>query len=104
MRRIASTPRTAWQQRVEAAGLAWHTSEGPYWNESAFYQFTAKEVATLEAVTNELAGMAERAVEHVIENKLYARMHVPPLTEPLIEASWHAEPPSLHPRVHLSSV
>jgi len=24
--------------------VTWHTLEQPYWNESAFYEFTAKEV------------------------------------------------------------
>ncbi|MGO9260471.1 MAG: glutathionylspermidine synthase family protein [Bryobacteraceae bacterium] len=102
MRRIASTPRPSWQQRVEEAGLAWHTSQQPYWNESAFYQFTAQEVASLEAATNELEAMTLRAVEHVIENKLYARMNVPPMAAPLIEASWQAEPPSLYGRFDLA--
>ena len=102
MRRIASTPRPSWQQRVEEAGLAWHTSQQPYWNESAFYQFTAQEVASLEAATNELEAMTLRAVEHVIENKLYARMNVPAMAAPLIEASWHAEPPSLYGRFDLA--
>jgi glutathionylspermidine synthase len=102
MRRIPSTPRPNWQQRVEAAGLAWHTNEQPYWNESAFYQFTAREVAQLEAATNELEALTLRAVEHIIENRLYARMRVPELAAPLIEASWNAEPPSLYGRFDLA--
>ena len=102
MRRIASTPRPDWEQRVEEAGLAWHSSEQPYWNESAFYRFTAQEVATLEAATNQLEAMTLRAVEHIIENHLYARLKVPPMAAPLIEASWHAEPPSLYGRFDLA--
>ena len=90
MRRIACTPRPRWQQRVEEAGLAWHSSERPYWNESAFYQFTASEVTALEAVTNELEAMTLRAVEHIVTNNLYPRLKVPPLDVPLIEASWRA--------------
>ncbi|MCX6627501.1 MAG: glutathionylspermidine synthase family protein, partial [Candidatus Solibacter sp.] len=54
MRRIAATPRPDWQRKVEEAGLTWHTGEQPYWNEAAFYEFTAKEVDVLEAATNEL--------------------------------------------------
>jgi len=102
MRRIVSTPRPGWQQRVEEAGLVWNTGEQPCWNESAFYQFTAEEVASLEAVTNELETMMARSVEHIIENKLYARMNVPPIAVPLIETSWHAEPPSLYGRFDLA--
>ena len=51
-------------------------------------------MASLEAATNELEGMTLRAAEYVIENKLYARMRIPPIAEPLIEASWHAEHPA----------
>lgn len=80
----------------------WNTGEQPCWNESAFYQFTAEEVASLEAVTNELETMMARSVEHIIENKLYARMNVPPIAVPLIETSWHAEPPSLYGRFDLA--
>jgi glutathionylspermidine synthase len=102
MRRIASTPRSNWQQRVEEAGLAWHSSDRPYWNESAFYRFTAKEIAELEAATNELEAMTLRAVEHIVGNRLYARLNVPPIAVPLIEASWHAEPPSIYGRFDLA--
>jgi glutathionylspermidine synthase len=102
MRRIASTPRSGWQQRVEAAGLVWNTSEQPCWNESAFYRFAAKEVASIEAVTNELEVMMVRSVEYIIENQLYARMNVPPIAVPLIETSWHNEPPSLYGRFDLA--
>src|SRR5438105_9294004 len=49
MRRVASAPRAHWQQKVEEAGLMWHSAEQPYWNESAFYEFTAKEVGVLES-------------------------------------------------------
>jgi glutathionylspermidine synthase len=102
MRRLASTPRANWQARVEEAGLAWHTGDQPYWNESAFYEFTAKEVDTLEAATNELERMSIAAVQHVIDNQLYARMGISPVAVPLIEKSWEAEPPSLYGRFDLS--
>ena len=54
MRRVATEPRSNWQQRVEEKGLTWAAGEQPYWNESAFYEFTAKEVEVLESATNEL--------------------------------------------------
>jgi glutathionylspermidine synthase len=102
MRRIPANPRPGWQERVEAAGLAWHTGERPYWNESAYYRFTAREIAGIEAATNELEAMTLRAAGHIIENRLYTRMGVPPLAAPLIEASWEAEPPSLYGRFDLA--
>ena len=69
MRRIPCAPRPAWQRRVEEAGLVWHTGEQPYWNESAFYEFTAGEVETLERATNELEAMTLPPAAHITENK-----------------------------------
>jgi glutathionylspermidine synthase len=102
MRRLASTPRTNWQTKVESAGLTWHTPGQPYWNESAFYQFTAKEVDVLEAASNELEQMSLAAVQHTIDNRLYAQLKIPESAAPLIEGSWNAEPPSLYGRFDLA--
>jgi glutathionylspermidine synthase len=102
MRRIASPPRTDWQKRVEAAGLTWHTPEQqPYWNEAAFYEFTSKDVDLLAAATNELEAMTRRAVQHMIDNRLYAKLSIPEAAVALIERSWEAEPPSLYGRFDL---
>src|SRR3954465_339292 len=102
MRRIANAPRTEWQKKVESVGLTWHSLEQPYWNESAFYEFTAKQVDALEAATNELEKMTLAAAQHIIDNKLYGRMGIPETAVPLIEASWEAEPPSLYGRFDLA--
>ena len=101
MRRIASTPRRDWQRKVESTGLTWHTGEQPYWNESAFYEFTAKEVDLLASATNELEEMTLKAAQHVIDNRLYSKMGIPSLAVSLIERSWEAEPPSLYGRFDL---
>jgi glutathionylspermidine synthase len=104
MRRVRSTPRVHWQSRVEAAGLTWHSAESAqvYWNESAFYEFTSKEIEALEACTSELAGMTLHAAEHIIENKLYSKLGIPESAVRLIEDSWEAEPPSLYGRFDLA--
>ncbi len=98
MRRVAIAPRADWEKKVESVGLTWHSLDRPYWNESAFYEFTAKEVDVLEKATNELEKMTLAAAQHIIDNKLYARMGIPASAAPLIEASWEAEPPSLYGR------
>jgi glutathionylspermidine synthase len=102
MRRVACSPRTNWESNVEAAGLTWHTPDQTYWNESAFYQFTAKEVDVLEAASNELEQMSLAAVQHIIDNRLYAQLRIPENAIPLIESSWKAEPPSLYGRFDLA--
>ena len=63
MRRIATSPRANWQKKVEEVGLTWHTGDRPYWNESAFYEFTAKEVDFLEAATSDLEKMTLQAAQ-----------------------------------------
>src|SRR5204863_9073965 len=98
MRRVTSTPRPDWQKKVESVGLTWHSLEQPYWNESAFYEFTAKEVDVLETATNELEAMTLAAVQHVIDNLLYSRLGIPESGVPLIESSWQVEPSSLYGR------
>jgi glutathionylspermidine synthase len=102
MRRIASAPRPDWQRKVEQAGLSWHTPDGlPYWNEAAFYEFTAGEIDPLEQATNELEKMTLEAVQYAIDNRLYSRMAIPDVAISLIEHSWESEPPSLYGRFDL---
>src|SRR5262245_20510767 len=98
MRRHTISPRADWQKRVEEVGLTWHTADQEYWNESAYYEFSAKEVETMEAATNELEGMTLQAAQHIIDNRLYAQMGIPGEAVPLIETSWEMEPPSLYGR------
>jgi len=106
MRRIATEPRAGWQQKVEEAGLAWHSGEQPYcrqcWNESAFYEFTAKEVDLLKAATNELEKMTLAAAQHIIDHRLYSRMGIAESAARLIESSWEAGRPSLYGRFDLA--
>jgi glutathionylspermidine synthase len=102
MRRIATSARAGWQKKVEDVGLTWHSGDRVYWNESAFYEFSAKEVDQLEAATNELERMTLAAAQHVIDNHLYSSMGIPAIAVPLIERSWEAEPPSLYGRFDLA--
>jgi glutathionylspermidine synthase len=102
MRRIACHPRCDWRTKVEAAGLTWHTAgELPYWDESAFYEFTGAEADLLAAATNELERMTRAAAQHIIDNRLYAKLGIPESAIPLVERSWEAEPPSLYGRFDL---
>src|SRR5215469_13623162 len=80
------------------SGLTWAEGEQPYWNESVFYAFTAKEIDVLEAATNQLEKMTLAAAQYVIDHKLYSRMGIPEIAVPLIENSWETGPPSLYGR------
>ena len=102
MRRLRAEPRDNWQEKVEEAGLIWNPGDRVCWNESAFYEFTATDVGRLESATNELEAMTLAAVRYIIDNKLYARMGIPAIAVPLIEASWEAGEPSLYGRFDLA--
>jgi glutathionylspermidine synthase len=99
MRRVPISPRTDWQAKVEATGLIFHTEEGnPYWNESAYYEFTAAEIEDIEVATNQCHRMCLAAIEWVIENRAYESFRIPDWVIPAIEKAWELEPPTLYGR------
>jgi glutathionylspermidine synthase len=101
MKRIPLEPRADWQAKVEALGFVFHSLDGPYWNEAACYSFTAAEIDTLEAATNELFRLCLEAVERVIAQNLFARLRIPERFAPLIRSSWEREDLSLYGRFDL---
>lgn len=107
MTRIPLTPRTDWPSRVEARGFPIHTAEGPYWDESACYAFTAGEIDVLERATASLHELVLDAVGHVIDSGAWwERLRIPMHLVPLIRASWEAcegqGSPSLYGRMDLA--
>jgi glutathionylspermidine synthase len=104
MQRIPLTPRQDWQQKVESAGLTFHTLENgqPYWDESAAYQFTAAEIDTLEAAGNTLQEMCLAAAQHIIDERRYAELDIPDFAIPAIEWAWNNEPPAIYGRFDIS--
>ncbi len=99
MRRNAITPRLDWQRKVEQAGLVFHTEEDqPYWNESAYYEFTKFEIEEIETATSKLHEMCMEAVEHVISEQRYEPFGLSPATIQAIEWAWEAEPPTIYGR------
>ena len=101
MRRIAILPRNHWQQAVERLGFGFHTTNVPYWDESAYYSFTMDEILLLEDATAALWEMCLTAVQHVIDHKRYALFRIPSAFIPLVEKSWQEDHPSLYGRFDL---
>ena len=93
MNRIPAEPRLNWQQIVEGQGFHFHTAEGqPYWNESAYYQFSAAEIDSLEAATYELDRICLLAVEHVLDQPdQLSRFNIPSDAFDFIRASWETD-------------
>jgi glutathionylspermidine synthase len=104
MRRLTTTPRNDWQVRVERIGLTYHTlADGtPYWDESAYWQFSAAEVDRLEAATSEIQRLALAAGDVILNQDRLAQMGIPASAGPAIHAAWNAEPPALYGRLDLA--
>ena len=102
MQREKLVPRLDWPRKVEELGFHFHTIDGVYWDERVCYRFTAAEVDTLEAATNELQERCIEAVTRVIERGDYTRFAIPEDFHALIERSWEADEKSLYGRFDLS--
>lgn len=99
MRRVRTSPRPDWQQRVEEVGLTFHSPEGQtYWDESAYYELTAAEVDVFEKAGNDVYEMCIKAAQHVIDNDQFDRLALPPEAVPLIVDSWNRDDFSLYGR------
>ena len=98
MKRIQIKPRHDYKKKLEDLSFNFHSLDNPYWDESAYYQFTPTEIASIEAATNDMYAMCLEAVEHVITNKLYDKLHIDPNLIPLIERSWENEEPCVYGR------
>lgn len=104
MRRLSVSPRTDWQKRVEKIGLTFHTlADGsPYWDESAYWQFTASEIDRLEAATAEIQRLALAAGDAILGQDRLGQMGIPAAAHAAIRAAWNAEPPALYGRLDLA--
>lgn len=103
MKRLPLTARTDWRQKVEALGFTYHTHDtGPYWDESAYYEFTAREVDELEAAANTLHALCIEAAGTVIERGWWSRLGIPEKAVPAILASWERDDPSVYGRFDLA--
>src|SRR5579863_5296578 len=88
MKRLQIKPRPNWQAEVERLGLTFHTPEGhPYWDESACYRFSAREVDQIEAATEELQRLCLLAGQFIIDNDRFEDFRIPEAARPLIRRS-----------------
>ena len=104
MRRHSIQPRRNWQATVEETGLTYNTLPGgsPYWDESAYWEFSSSEVKQIEAATAEIQRLALAAGDHILDRNRLAEMHIPPEAAARIRESWNSEPPALYGRLDLA--
>lgn len=102
MERISIQPRNNWQGAVEKLGFGFHSTNIPYWDESAYYKFTMDEILFIEKSTQELWEMCLSAVQFVIDTKQYDKFHIPSWFIPCLEATWNNDAPSIYGRFDLA--
>ena len=103
MKREISAPRPDWQGKLERLGFDYYVMDGKaYWNEQACYAFTSDEVDQLEAATETLHDLCLKAVEHVVSNKLWERLRIPPAWGDYITTVWRRSDPTLVGRFDLA--
>jgi glutathionylspermidine synthase len=98
MERIVINPRNNWQSAVEKLGFGFHSTNVPYWDESACYQFKMDEVLFIEKASAELWDLCLGAVQHVMDNNLYHHFAIPPDFIPYIERTWTEDHPAVYGR------
>lgn len=104
MRRIKVTERPKWRELAEEYGFHFHTMYGePYWDESAYYQFSLEQVEDhIEQATEEIHQLCLQAVDKVVADEYYLqKFQIPPAYWDYIGNSWKKAEPSLYSRLDL---
>ena len=105
MRRIAVEPRGDWRAQAESLGFHFHTIDGaPYWDESAYYAFTLRQVEDdIEGPTEQLHAMAMDLVAEVVgSEELLEKLAIPSAYWDWIAQSWREREPHLYGRMDLA--
>lgn len=104
MRRLIGKQRPSWRQKAQEFGFRFHSMYGePYWDESAYYAFTLKQIENdLEDPTAELQQMCLAAAAEVIGSEQWMRrLCIPEQHWDFVRDSWLAGERSLYSRLDL---
>jgi glutathionylspermidine synthase len=105
MHRLSPRPRRDWAAQVERLGFAFHTIDGePYWDESAAYAFSLKEIETdIEGPTGEIEQLCFAFIARAIDDDaVLTRLAIPAAQWPLIRDSWRRGERNLYGRLDLA--
>lgn len=95
MQRKPILERADWREQAEAVGFDYHTIDGePYWDESAYYQFSSQQIEEqLEPATEDLHEMALALVPEILASEqLLTQLAIPPAYWDWIAESWRTQP------------
>ncbi|WP_444932304.1 glutathionylspermidine synthase family protein [Microbulbifer sp. SSSA002] len=102
MLRLPIGERPHWQERAQEFGFHFHTMYGePYWDESAYYQFSLEQIEKhIEDPTEEIHQMCLDVVARVLEDEeLLRRFCIPEQHWDFVRTSWRNGDPSLYSRL-----
>ncbi|MEP0175117.1 MAG: glutathionylspermidine synthase family protein [Paraglaciecola sp.] len=102
MLRVNINERSNWRRKAEEYGFKFHTMHGePYWDESAYYQFTLKQIEQdLETPTEDIHHMCLHVVDKVVNDQaLLEKFQIPDTFWEQIRDSWKQQAPSLYSRL-----
>lgn len=99
MQRIKTEPRQNWEKTVTDLGYDFFKSEGvPYWDEDAYYRFSAAEIDVIEAAANDVYKLCLAACEHIIESRLYPLLGLSADAGRMVADSWDRKEPTVYGR------
>lgn len=101
MKRIPINPRPNHEDIVNDLGFNFSSE---YWLENAYYQFSMREILEIEKATKVCYEMFVQAVQHVIDNNLWHKLHIPAFMIPSIIDSWESDELSLYGRFDFAFV
>ncbi|VAW98880.1 Putative acid--amine ligase YgiC [hydrothermal vent metagenome] len=105
MLRIECDERPHWRDQAHEYGFTFHTMHGePYWDETAYYQFTLEQIERdIEDPTAEIHQMCLAIVDQVVRDEtLLRKFQIPEPYWDLIAKSWFDFEPSLYSRIDLA--
>ena len=91
MQRVPVAPRDDWKETAIQHGFDFHSIDGdPYWDESAYYQFTLKQIENdLEDPVEELENLCFSVVERaIVDQEILERLAIPETYWGYVADSW----------------
>lgn len=105
MLRCTTDERIDWKAAANEFGFKFHTMYGePYWDESAYYQFTLQQIENdIEDPTEEIHQMCLEVVNRVVgDDELMKRFQIPQAHWDFVRQSWLSGEESLYSRLDLA--
>lgn len=102
MKRHTIRPRPHWQDSLERMGFDYHSVDGNYWQENAYYAFDDRQIDVLERATAELHAMYLSVVGDIVKQGDYEYLGIGKDLAVLIERSFLAGERGVYGRFDLS--